>query len=482
MDNNIKVPTKEKIFFGLGDVFGGGGSTLVGGIFFTYLILMGLEPYMSGIIVVIARIWDAVIDPFLGVLGDNTRTKYGRRRPFIFLGGCFIILALLWLFAPLYAIRSPWLKFFIYLFGYLFFNTVCSVATLAYNAMSSEISTDYKERNDVNVIRLVFSMLSSLVATLAPVELINMYIGGKISIWSLYFIIALAFGVFFTVPVLLSAVFSKERIELPAEKSVFSVKQFLTPFKVKAFIFILGMYFFAYSCVDVLTSNIIFFVKYALKANVSSTIVLGLIAGFTAVIAPFMYLFMRKGLPKPVLYAAGIPFFVLGALLLSLYQGNDPAVIYVFAGLIGLGASSLMLPWIIFPDVMDVAELKLGSRPTGSFSGLMSFIKTCTSGISVFLVGIVLSATGFMKPETDPVTGAVTKEFVQPASAILGLRLVIAVPVVILMGAAFFCAMKLKLGSKRVFAIKRLLDARKEGSEVGEEDKIEFEKIKKELF
>ncbi|MFA5449052.1 MAG: MFS transporter [Clostridia bacterium] len=477
-----KLTKKEIVFFGMGDLFGGGGGALVNGILLTYLVLMGLEPWMGGLIVGLARIWDAVIDPVLGVFSDNTRTKWGRRRPFIFFGGLFIPLALLWLFAPLYAMNSVWLKFFIYLFGYLFYNTVSSVVTLTYNAMSSEVSCDYKERNTVNTVRLVFSMLAGGVTALAPVELMGAYLNQSISIGTVYLIIVVGFGLFFTIPVLLSAIYSKERVTLPEEKSTFTIKSFLTPFRVKAFWYILGMYFFAYACTDIITANLIFFVKYALDASASATIMLLLIVGITALVAPLMYIAMRKGVAKPLLYRLGIPFYIVGALALSLYQGANALIIYLFCGIIGLGASSMMFPWIIFPDVMDVAELKLGNRPTGSFSGVMSFIKTAGSGIAVALVGAVLSLTGFQKPETDPITGSIIREFTQPQSALWGLRLVIIIPVIIMMSAAFYCALKLKLNQKRVDVLKTLIEHKQQDIPIEGELLAEYQSIEKDLF
>ena len=146
-----------------------------------------------------------------------------------------------------------------------------------------------------------------------------------------------------------------------------------------------------------------------------------------------------------------------------------------------------MMPWIIFPDVVDVGELKLNDRPTGSFSGIMTFIKKSTSaiaiGISSFVLG--LSFIGFIKPTTDYLTGEVTK-YPQPDSAVWGLRMIIMIPVIIFITLAYIFAKKLKLDPTTSHKIKEFIELQQEGKlneeSMSQEDWAIYKRIEKDLF
>ena len=72
----------ERGFFAFADLYGGGGQALIGVLYLFFLTnVIGLRPALAGIVTLIAEIWDAISDPLMGVIGDNTRTKMGRRRP-----------------------------------------------------------------------------------------------------------------------------------------------------------------------------------------------------------------------------------------------------------------------------------------------------------------------------------------------------------------------------------------------------------------
>jgi len=91
MDNGYrtdeKVKTSTKWFFALGDIFQGGFFNIVNffyGIFLTDIV--GINPIWAANVFLAGRIWDAVTDPLMGIITDNTRTRFGRRRPYFLIG------------------------------------------------------------------------------------------------------------------------------------------------------------------------------------------------------------------------------------------------------------------------------------------------------------------------------------------------------------------------------------------------------------
>lgn len=479
-----KVPLKEKLIFAAADLYGGGAPALVNALYFAYLVAMGVGTVWAGAIVAVARIWDAVTDPFMGVISDNTRTKWGRRRPFILFGGMLIIASFAFLFLPMQAVGSKALKVTVYLIAYLFYNTLSTVINVSYSSFSTELANNPKETTQINTLRLIFSMCSGGIAAIGGTLLLDKLLSGDISVNTLYFIVVFAFGALYTIPCILTGLFTKERVRLPETKSTFTFKTFITPLKLKAFVYLLCGYLFAYVCMDLLSTNIVYFANYALDVDVGGAVILGTIMVITFFTLPLYYLMMSKGVAKPFIFRVGIPVYILGVVLLTMVPLNNLPLVICFCFLIGIGmAGSQLMPWIIFPDIIDIAELKLGNRPTGSFSGVMTFTKKASSAIAVFISGVVLKLVGFNEPKADEITGKINYEnFTQTEAAVWGLRLLIMVAVVLFMALAFFSMRKLKLTNAISMKVRYLIEKRNSGEEYDEQDKKDFAQIEKDFF
>ena len=486
LDPTQRVPLKEKLFFGAADLFGGGAQALITAVYLVFLVNVGLSLTAAGAIVMIAKLWDAVTDPMMGIISDNTRTKWGRRRPYMFAGGFLIVLSFALLFMPSGGLSIGW-KFALYLFAFLFYSTISTIIMVPYSSMSTEISTDYDEKTKVNTIRLIFSMISSGISALVPIMLVESLQKGKMTINTFSFLMIAVFGTFYCIPMILAAIKCKERAHLPETKSVLTIKTFLRPLKVKAFVYLLIFYLTAYSCLDIITTNIVFFAEYGLKFSMSSSLILIVIMLSYAAMVPVISYYMSKGWAKPKLFRMGIPLYILGIVMLCLYSADWAEwPVFLICVLIGVGMSGCqMMPWIVFPDVVDVAELKFNDRPTGSFSGLMTFVKKSTSAVAIFITARVLDVSGFLPPVVDYRTGIVTK-FIQPASAELGLRLVILITVVVFVTLSYIFAYKLKLDPNRSRKIKVFIDLQKEGKlneeNLSPEDWAKYKAIEKDLF
>jgi len=203
-----KMKTGEKLIFAWGDVFGGGAQALISVLYLVFLTdIVGLDPAFAGAIVMVSKLWDAVCDPLVGAITDNARTKMGRRRPFILFASFAVLIGFLLLWIPTGGWQSDLAKGAFALVTLLFYNTVDTFVAIPYSSLSAEISTDIQERNGVNILRLVFSTVASAVCTLVPTMVLDAYTGGSISLLGFYLSIALGFGVFFIIPLILIGLF-----------------------------------------------------------------------------------------------------------------------------------------------------------------------------------------------------------------------------------------------------------------------------------
>jgi len=94
-----RVPIGQKMAFGAGHLI----NNLIPGILGVFVLFLkttafGMDPLLAGFIVGVPRLFDAITDPVMGYVSDNTSSQYGRRRPYIFLGAIFtgIVFAVLW--------------------------------------------------------------------------------------------------------------------------------------------------------------------------------------------------------------------------------------------------------------------------------------------------------------------------------------------------------------------------------------------------
>src|SRR5690606_27166272 len=107
--------------------------------------VLGMEPALAGLSIMIAKFWVVAADPLSGILSDRTQTRWGRRRPFILAGGLVAALSFILMFlAPVFERQ---LALFTYMTViYLVLNTGYSMFSVPYLTMASEMSDDPQER------------------------------------------------------------------------------------------------------------------------------------------------------------------------------------------------------------------------------------------------------------------------------------------------------------------------------------------------
>ena len=145
-------------------------------------------------------------------------------------------------------------------------------------------------------------------------------------------------------------------------------------------------------------------------------------------------------------------------------------------------AGAQSMPWLVFADTVDVAELKLGYRPTANMSGVMTFTIKIATALGTGMVGWVLSAAHYVKPVYDPETGKNILQQ-QPESVLLAIRLLIAISVTVLLTIGFIASIKYKVTNKRLERIRYFGSKRNESGEESftEEEMAEYLELKKKL-
>lgn len=493
-----KIPTKEKIFYGFGALMDGGGVALMACVLLKYMTdTLLIASAAASTIMLISKIWDAITDPIMGYISDNTRSKFGRRKPYMFIGGISLIIALFLLFAPIrewgitdQAGLIAWMLIF-----YMVWNTCSTCSQVPYTSMASDISPSFKERNNANTIKVVFVAAASGIAYLVPLLLLNAMQdvdNPTLSPTAFWLIIASLFGLLFGGGLVICAFGTKERIKpAPHEAKVkFNFKEFLkgyiTPYKNKSYAWHIGMYVSAFTCMDMLSALAAFYADHVWRNTIVDLGFMTMEFSSMFVVAPLMvaaviafplvrWVMDKKG--KGFAFRMGLPFYIIGGILIAVLDPAwcPPLVIPFVAFIMGFGfGGAQMIPWMIFPDTLDICELATGERPTGNYSGMMTLIRKVAGALGVGLIGWILTGVGYDTYIAN-INNGISNAPALTANVVLTIRLLMGIAVTVLIAFAFFAACNFRLNNKVLARVRYLSDKVKTGQydSLTEEEKQE---------
>ncbi len=493
-----RVPLKEKLCYGAGGLMDGGGVALMSCVMLKYMTTMGIAMAVASTIMMIAKIWDAVTDPFMGFISDNTRGKLGRRKPYMFFGGIALILAMFMLFMPVRDWGMSVSGFIPYIIiMYLLWNTCSTITQVPYTSMASDISPSFKERNNANTVKLVFTAAASGIAYVLPLLFIDALTKPEgflfmpnISATEFWLCMAIVFGTLFGGGLIICGLFVKERIKPTAPKQKFNAKRFVNnyaePYKNRSYRWHIAMYASAFMCMDMISALAVYYATdvwhgYKLFGmEMSSMFIIAPLMVAAVIMFPLARVIMDKK-SKAFAFRMGLPFYIVGGIMLAVMDPSwtPPILVPIVALIMGLGfGGAQMMPWIIFPDTLDVAEMATGKRPTGTYSGMMTLARKVAGALGVGMVGWITGAAGYI----ENTTGDASIYIEQPASALLAIKLVLGIAIAVFISIALFSSFKYKVTSKKLERMRYFIDAKKKGLPLTEEEEAERAKMIKELY
>lgn len=493
-----RVPFKEKICYGIGGLMDGGGVALMSCILVKYMTTMGIPMKIATTIFMIAKLWDAVTDPVMGFISDNTRGRWGRRKPYMFAGGISIIVSIFLLFMPVKDWGVSTNGFIAYmLIMYLLWNTCSTLSQVPYCSMSSDISPSFRERNNANTVKLIFTAAASGLAYVLPLLFIESLISADgwlfmphINTTEFWLSISIIFGTLFGGGLIICSIFVKERIKPTTAVEKFNAKQFVKsytkPYKNRSYRWHIVMYVSAFACMDMISALAVFYAtdvwhgEKLFGMDISSMFIIAPLMVAAVVMFPLARKMMDKK-SKQFAFRMGLPFYIFGGIMFAIMEPSwtPPILIPIIALIMGLGfGGAQMMPWIIFPDTVDVGEMATGDRSTGTYSGMMTLARKVGGALAVGLVGWILGWCGYKENDT----GDTTVYIQQSDTALLAIRLVMGITVAILIAIALYASFKYKVDNKKLARIRYFIDARKKGVALNDEETAERDALVAELY
>ncbi len=471
-----KLSLWRKLGYGLGDIYGGGSGVVIGFYYLYFLTdVVRISPALAGTVILISKVYDSITDPFEGIIADRTRTRLGRRRPYLLAGIPLVFLSFLALFYPI-DLASEQHRFLFVILSYLFFSTVVSIVMLNYNALQAELTLDYDERTALSSVRIFFSTFASILCALLPLEIVDLFD----DVHTGYIVMGLIFGAFFALPFIATFLSARERPEFQRPPEPFNWRlAFIEPFKMRTFVHILMMYLLAFVAMDTVSSIVIYFMKYYLLRGDEASFVSGALLIAQVISLPF-YVALSKRKDKKTGYIVGTLIWI-GVMLFSfLITPDAPSfAVYAFAIAVGFGTGGIVvMVYAIFPDIPDIDELQSGARREGTYSALITFMRKLSSALAIFVVSTAISLAGYVPPVEKIVDGA-TELIDQPQSDtfVLVLRLVFALVPIALTSVALIFALRFPLTPAVHQRLNRILTARRSGAPESDEMRQEAESL-----
>lgn len=459
-----RVPLQEKVAYASGQ-FAANLMNNVNGHFVlpVFVVTLGVSPALLSFLDMIYRIWDAITDMAMGWLSDNTRSRWGRRRPYVFFGA---ILAALWM-PVMWLLDRDWNPTAIvaWMIGaQLVMFVFTTIWNIPYQSMLLEISPSSTERTNVAAMRGYFSKvgwfaigwlwyLTQLPAFADPATGKPDTLKGALAVTIVAALLVAAVGV-------LPALFGRERYykKVAAQEKVPLLRNIRLTFRNRPFLH-LSLLTLLFTLGTLAVDNLAFFARLyyvcggdqqlaakltGLNGTVSALVGLAAIPAFQWIARRFgkraalvivMSLFFTSSLATLVTYRPGLPY-------LTLVNGV-------------LSALAMTAIWVLLPsmtgDVVDHDELHTGERREGAFAAIFSWIYKFSFSVSLAVSGLLVVWAGYDARLTSA----------QPPDVLLSLRMLLAFVPALFIGLAIFFAARFPLTGARMAEIRAALESRR---------------------
>lgn len=349
-------------------------------------------------------IWNAINDPLFGWLSDKTKTRWGRRIPYlmVFTPIMTISFIFLWL-SPTKGEIGELGVFFYMLILICIYDTAFTAALLVWTALGQELSMDHRERASIQIYSLILGVVGTLIALLFP----SMFLDQPGREGFIYLTIILAILQLITMGITTLTV--KERLEFShVDEPMGLFDSFKNTIKRKSFLTTVLMNFFLIFIQSVFFGNLFFYTYYAIP-GFSSDLLLILVIGMTIAGLGFgTYYTVKVNEKKGVKTAMIHSIFLhgLGFLLVGILPGIIAVVGFFFVG-IGMYAAMTLFN-VAFAEVIDEDEVDTGRRREASIMGINALITKPAESFAGGFIAIMLllfqyqePISGIQQPQSD---------------------------------------------------------------------------------
>lgn len=406
-----RLPVRLKVMHGLGSLAYGvkenGFSTFL---LLFYNQVIGLDAGLVGAAIMTALIFDAFVDPVIGELTDRTRSRWGRRLPWLYTAPLPLAIAWMLLWSPPEmsdAATVAWLIGFA-----IIVRTLVSMCEVPSVAIVPELTADYDERTVVMRYRFLFGWGGGLVILILAY---GVFFGGEKGLVDPegYFPYALTGALIMLGAVVLSALGQHKRIAVSNRDQVVPqaslshiVRDMRATLSNRAFLWLVFAALFGFVNQGITFSLTNYLLGFFWQLDQGELVAYVLLL-FGTMIAAFLLvapLATRLGKRDAAILAGAIALTVNSGLYLSYIQGifpglpGKPSVAAMFAFVFVGNTFSIILMILsssMMADVVEASQSETGRRSEGLFFAGYFFMQKCATGIGIAIAGLILSLAAF---------------------------------------------------------------------------------------
>jgi GPH family glycoside/pentoside/hexuronide:cation symporter len=374
---------------------------------FYLTVVVRLEPALAGFLIFVTKIYDAVSDPFSGWLSDRTKSKKGRRRPFLLWGAIVSGPAFLLVFTVpwtgpfdsvtsgpgLYAVIWVLLTLILYTTGYSLFN-------VPYMAMPTEMTKSYHERSSIHGFRVVFAAAGALVVQALAGVLLQRY--GKD--WDAHAMVGLVGGVVITATMLVSYFGTARAPAYPASTVKLPMREQVRGFmRNRSFQLVLGVKLAQLIGIAAASGGLVFFLAQVLGRPLTLLPVIGAATTLAVFTMTPILVALSKRIGKRAGYMLSAIVTGLTSLSWVLATPDEPVWSLALRGFfLGVAfAGNVLFAMSMLADSMEADTHDTGLRREGMYSAFYSFVEKLAASIGPLILGGALSYAGF-NPQSPP--------------------------------------------------------------------------------
>ncbi|MEI6034229.1 MAG: MFS transporter [Verrucomicrobiae bacterium] len=460
---NGEVPMREKLAYSIGSPVDGMAGGVVGNMTNPiFVMMMGVSPSILSLVGILYRVFDAFTDVAAGWISDNARTRWGRRRPFVFFGAILtgLWMPVIWFFPQ----GWPTGMLVTWMVGcWMVRDVFASGWNIPFQCLLLEMTSSAKERTNISAMRSYFGNAAGLLVGwvwfFTQLSVFNDATGKPDIILGARWVTAIFGGLVIAVGVL-PAFFVKERFYHQAEKQAkVSLKDnFKFTFTNRPFV-LLTIFTLLFTIGTSSKNGLAFFTKMyfvfggdqklaATVSGVESTITL--FAGFIG-IPVFQWIAKKYGNRNSLMTAMAI----VSTASVSTIFTYTPSMPYltVLTGILLAPATAGM--WVVIPpmlgDIVDFDELRTGERREGSFSSIYSWQLKMAFALGGGLSGPLVELVGFR----------VAAGIHQPEHVIFLMRVLLSFIPLVFVGIAMILLWRFPLGRARMAEVNAELEKRR---------------------
>ena len=433
----------------------------------------GVAAKLIGVItslVVIIRIAEIFIDPLLGNIVDNTTTKWGRFRPWQFLGGLVSALLLVVIYTGMFGLVNVNTTWFIVLFVICFvvLDVFYSLRDISYWGMIPALSSDSHERSSYTALGSFTGSIGYNGITVVVIPIVTyfswVFTGSHTesqSGWTAFGIIVGLLGILTAWSVAFGTKESQSALRSKAQKNGGPLQAFKALFQNDQLLWV-ALSYLLYAIANVATTGVLIFLfKFVLdnQAAYSMTGIIALVAGL--VVAP-LYPILNKRIPRRYLYIGGLTSMIIAYIMLGIFSNN---MIMVFVALVLFyvpGTMIQMTAILSLTDSIEYGQLKNGKRNEAVTLSVRPMLDKIGGAMSNGIVGFIAIAAGM--------TGDATAADMTAANINTFKTCAFYVPLVLIVLSLLVFMFKVKISEKMHDDIVKQLEAKLAAGEIESDD------------